>query len=690
MKTNTKLIALASVLFSIASLLAVISDVDAFNAVSSPTLEQVGNSWLPISGNIITNSNWNWINNIYYSWATIETFSNGMSYSFNNYHSKVIQKLDNDFDIHQIFADIYANSITTPDAGRFSKFIYNKTNQKIFVFSDNPYILLDPITSKIFVFRYNANNSVWPSIEAYELNKTTMELNALPYQLLPKPVLTVPDYPWYTDVLQWIYDTAPSTEYVEPAQFPLYFQTKWGNKVWTYKGTDGRNYTYDTNGNFTQNETMADVLNPSFAFSWNTSFFITPSTAGSGSYIVSNHTANRLQKTGPFPYIKTVTSFINPTLYVRGIDDQLYSWDMNCDNPEYSTCRFDYTKQANYCAWEPGVFDPRDIPCWTPVSLDITNTGGSSGSSSGSSYLTDVGYTPTPQTCTWVTFSGTTTLTNTTEDLQPLTCTWRTLSGSYQCQDINAHICTSNGDACLQQIDNPSQYAGSGTVTTTEVTRLNCTSATKSCTWVDKNTCGNSTDCYVDWNACKVKPTLTLPNVPTVAESNYVNPLRATGSIVKTQGTTPGIVYSTWSTTTCELFDDNGNFIYTNTSLYTFQYDFTAVTDIQALKIPLGYLNRVQEFVTRPVNTLLGLGSSFIPPENGSKVCLMGISYPVEYQSFLKLANGTGTTIWPFKDAPTLNFDGTKRTVIDYFVIIFFLVSAWSIAWMLFYFVKHS
>lgn len=681
MKTNTKLIALASVLFSIASLLAVISDVDAFNWVSSPTLAQ---SWrdskfyfVPWDSTTIT-----------YSWVIVYT-SPSLYTIESMVQTSIVYSNTNIERVHAIFTWWYYHNLIPLN------FIFNKNNWNVLHVQSSDFVVNNTL------IRYNPTNAVWPVLEVYTIDIDTMTITATPQYLWEAPDIDDSQTTSWDSIYNFFTGTPPvNTSFVAPAQIPLIIKYKDNTYAFVYLGTDGYTYTLQmswTTPKLIREPAQAVSIWPTFSFNWNTSFFVRKypdwGTNSSGSFLVQNDYDRHFETSTPFhPWIDitNITTFENPILYFRTTDSSIYSWDLNCTDPLYSTCRFDFTEQANYCAWEPWVFDPRHIRCDIQVSTTISQNTSTGSTSSGSSYLTDVGYTPTPQTCTWVTFSGTTTLTNTTEDLQPLTCTWRTLSGSYQCQDINAHICTSNGDACLQQIDNPSQYAGSGTVTTTEVTRLNCTSATKSCTWVDKNTCGNSTDCYVDWNACKVKPTLTLPNVPTVAESNYVNPLKATGSIVKTQGTTPGIVYSTWSTTTCELFDDNGNFIYTNTSLYTFQYDFTAVTDIQALKIPLWYLNRVQEFVTRPVNTLLGLGSSFIPPDNGSKVCLMGISYPVEYQSFLKLANGTGTTIWPFKDAPTLNFDGTKRTVIDYFVIIFFLVSAGSIAWMLFYFVKHS
>jgi hypothetical protein len=48
--------------------------------------------------------------------------------------------------------------------------------------------------------------------------------------------------------------------------------------------------------------------------------------------------------------MKNFTAFDNPAAYFRMTDGLIYSWDMNCDDPQYSNCRFDYSKQANYCA----------------------------------------------------------------------------------------------------------------------------------------------------------------------------------------------------------------------------------------------------------------------------------------------------------------------------------------------------
>lgn len=136
-------------------------------------------------------------------------------------------------------------------------------------------------------------------------------------------------------------------------------------------------------------------------------------------------------------------------VYLKATDNQIYSWDMNCNDPAYSSCRFNFTEQAKYCADNGGVFDPRNIPCGTPVSLDLTGMSSGSGSSgsSGSSSSTgsvSIGYEQTPQNCTPVSFSGATTLTDITEDLQPLSCSWRTFSGSYMCQDLAGHACVTS------------------------------------------------------------------------------------------------------------------------------------------------------------------------------------------------------------------------------------------------------
>jgi hypothetical protein len=104
-------------------------------------------------------------------------------------------------------------------------------------------------------------------MEYYELDKATMTLSAFPVLLTPKPVITVPDVPWYDDVWQWITLSAPPTDYVPPASFPLYMETKSGLGIWTYKGTDGFNYSYSVSGIYSQQSMQAEVILPAFAYS---------------------------------------------------------------------------------------------------------------------------------------------------------------------------------------------------------------------------------------------------------------------------------------------------------------------------------------------------------------------------------------------------------------------------------------
>ncbi|MDD2745124.1 MAG: hypothetical protein PHU93_01170 [Candidatus Gracilibacteria bacterium] len=682
MKTNTKLFALAVTLFALANLLHVVSDTNAFNGVSSPTPAQIGLGKLTREEYGVT---------VTYSGTTVFDTNGGISVS----HIETSSVVYSNENIERVSALLIGHMNQFQN---YINFVYNKNNGLVLHIQTSDFVVNNSI------MRYNPTNAVGPALEVYTIDLDTMTITTTPQYLWQAPDIDNSESSTWDSIYNFFTGTPPvNTSFVAPLQVPLIVNYKDNTYAFVYLGTDEYTYTLQigTTPKLIREPAQAKAIGPTFSFNGNTSFFVKKypdaGVNSSGSFLVQNDYDKHFETSTPFhPGIDltNITTFENPILYFKTTDNSIYSWDLNCNDPHYSTCRFDFTEQANYCAGEPGVFDPRHIRCDIQVSTTVSqnsSTGStSSGSTSNDSYSSGSSTTSSstiifesvPQTCTGSTFSGTTTLSGTSADLQPNTCTWRTYNSNYSCQDVNGHFCTTSGDACLQQIDNPSQYTGSGTsIYSGDITKFSCASTTQTCTWTNKNSCGPASACYVDGDYCRVnkivKP-ISIPSFDNTAPgivNDLSNPISGTGGFNVTRtGSSISLVYLSGSEQKfCTLFDENGNFLYKSAGTVNFNYDYTSPKFNKYVNLMLGYLSRLQTFIFEPLNAVLAVGSSFYPPAQNQKICLMGIVYEIDYQSFLKLGNDANTTIGPFKDSIPLHFDGTKQNILDYFVLFFFV-----------------
>lgn len=145
------------------------------------------------------------------------------------------------------------------------------------------------------IVRYDPTHEFGKVLKYYQIDLSTMTLATDPYLYTLAPTIDTSATSIWETAWDWLTNSTPPTDFVPPASQPLVFTYKDGSKAWIYRGTDGNDYTFQIgeNGKFILNLTSADVLPTIIPFQGNNSFFISNQSAGSGSYLVSNH-QNRL------------------------------------------------------------------------------------------------------------------------------------------------------------------------------------------------------------------------------------------------------------------------------------------------------------------------------------------------------------------------------------------------------------